>query len=321
MGRSVARSIATAYGRLNAREHARRTHGAKGPRLCGAERQDFAGGQTLALGHGLARLAAQLLAAANEAQQLRWKLAEEPAADAVDATWVTREAGFEGQVLGLTLRAREAEDRAATLEHAYAVVEGRAHRLAHEVDGVRLGHQHRVAELEAEIERLAEALAMAADVAAQEVTSAMIVHARTQELLAAENEGLRMRVDEAERALAAPRPVETVVDPALEAELQRLRNALVEAEEIADNYRGAQFRLDRSMGDLEATAVRLAETEDQLAATRAEALVLGARVGREDALRSAVDAARRGISSLLADGRGALLAPELMALLRSLEVD
>jgi hypothetical protein len=310
-------------------------------------------------------LAAQLVAVAGEAQQLRWKLAEAanaapPAPDAtadatVDATeWEVKEARYEGMLRGLSARVRECETQLVELDRALAEeragrerdatllldsrneaarlhslnvsLEGRTLQRGVELEGARSGYQRRVAELELEVDRLVQALSVSGTQATQELSASLSARAHAHELLQAESQGLRMRLDEAERSLAAPRVAAPVAaaaadTSALDAEIGRLRRELDEAEESAEDAQLTQSRLDRAMRDLEATAKRLAETEETLGHARSEAVVLRARGGREESLRGAVEGARRGISGLLADGRGALLAPELMGILRALEVD
>lgn len=304
-------------------------------------------------------LEAQLLAVAGEAQQLRWKLAEAAAASVPPmeaespelAEWEVKEARYEGMLRGLSARVRECEaqlvdlDRALAEERAgrehdrallfdarnevsrlYALnvsLEGRILQRGVELEGARTGFQRRVAELELEVERLVQALSVSGTQATQELSASLTARANAHDLLVAEAQGLRMRLDEAERSLSMPRAaVAAAVDTsALEAEVASLKRELSEAEEGAEELQGVQFRLERAMRDLEATARRLAETEETLGHARSEAVVLRARGGREESLRGAVEGARRGISGLLADGRGALLAPELMGILRALEVD
>jgi len=304
-------------------------------------------------------LEAQLLAVAGEAQQLRWKLAEAAAASVPPmeaespelAEWEVKEARYEGMLRGLSARVRECEaqlvdlDRALAEERAgrehdrallfdarnevsrlYALnvsLEGRILQRGVELEGARTGFQRRVAELELEVERLVQALSVSGTQATQELSASLTARANAHDLLVAEAQGLRMRLDEAERSLSMPRAaVAAAVDTsALEAEVASLKRDLSEAEEGAEELQGVQFRLERAMRDLEATARRLAETEETLGHARSEAVVLRARGGREESLRGAVEGARRGISGLLADGRGALLAPELMGILRALEVD
>ncbi len=220
-------------------------------------------------------LAAQLVAAAGESQQLRWRLAEAAAASE------------------------------APVVDAGAISERDA----------------RIAELEREVERLVQALSVSSAQATQELDASLTERVHAYELLKAEAQGTRMRLDEAERALAAPRAAAVADTSGLEAEIARLKGALADSEESVEELQGSQSRLDRALRDLEATARRLAETEENLGQSRAETVVLHARAGREDTLRGAAEIARRGISSLLADGRGALLAPELMGILRALEVD
>ncbi|TAK20889.1 MAG: hypothetical protein EPO40_30715 [Myxococcaceae bacterium] len=303
-------------------------------------------------------LEAQLLAVAGEAQQLRWKLAEAAAASVPPmeaqstelAEWEVKEARYEGMLRGLSARVRECEaqlvdlDRALAEERAgrehdrallfdarnevsrlYALnvsLEGRILQRGVELEGARTGFQRRVAELELEVERLVQALSVSGTQATQELSASLTARANAHDLLVAEAQGLRMRLDEAERSLSMPRAAVAAVDTsALEAEVASLKRELSEAEEGAEELQGVQFRLERAMRDLEATARRLAETEETLGHARSEAVVLRARGGREESLRGAVEGARRGISGLLADGRGALLAPELMGILRALEVD
>jgi|GEM_PF-1474155 len=304
-------------------------------------------------------LEAQLLAVAGEAQQLRWKLAEAAAASVPPmeaqstelAEWEVKEARYEGMLRGLSARVRECEaqlvdlDRALAEERAgrehdrallfdarnevsrlYALnvsLEGRILQRGVELEGARTGFQRRVAELELEVERLVQALSVSGTQATQELSASLTARANAHDLVVAEAQGLRMRLDEAERSLSMPRAaVAAAVDTsALEAEVASLKRELSEAEEGAEELQGVQFRLERAMRDLEATARRLAETEETLGHARSEAVVLRARGGREESLRGAVEGARRGISGLLADGRGALLAPELMGILRALEVD
>ncbi|MBP6832963.1 MAG: hypothetical protein KA978_19405 [Deltaproteobacteria bacterium] len=304
-------------------------------------------------------LEAQLLAVAGEAQQLRWKLAEAAAASVPPmeaespelAEWEVKEARYEGMLRGLSARVRECEaqlvdlDRALAEERAgrehdrallfdarnevsrlYALnvsLEGRILQRGVELEGARTGFQRRVAELELEVERLVQALSVSGTQATQELSASLTARANAHDLQVAEAQGLRMRLDEAERSLSMPRAaVAAAVDTsALEAEVASLKRELSEAEEGAEELQGVQFRLERAMRDLEATARRLAETEETLGHARSEAVVLRARGGREESLRGAVEGARRGISGLLADGRGALLAPELMGILRALEVD
>lgn len=304
-------------------------------------------------------LEAQLLAVAGEAQQLRWKLAEAAAASVPPmeaespalAEWEVKEARYEGMLRGLSARVRECEaqlvdlDRALAEERAgrehdrallfdarnevsrlYALnvsLEGRILQRGVELEGARTGFQRRVAELELEVERLVQALSVSGTQATQELSASLTARANAHDLLVAEAQGLRIRLDEAERSLSMPRAaVAAAVDTAaLEAEVASLKRELSEAEEGAEELQGMQFRLERAMRDLEATARRLAETEETLGHARSEAVVLRARGGREESLRGAVEGARRGISGLLADGRGALLAPELMGILRALEVD
>lgn len=304
-------------------------------------------------------LEAQLLAVAGEAQQLRWKLAEAaaatvPAAEAESpqlAEWEVKEARYEGMLRGLSARVRECEAQLVELDRALAEeragrehdrallfdarnevsrlyslnvsLEGRILQRGLELEGARSGFQRRVAELELEVERLVQALSVSGAQATQELSASLTARANAHDLQVAESQGLRMRLDEAERSLSAPRAsVAVAVDTsALEAEVASLKRELSEAEEGAEELQGVQFRLERAMRDLEATARRLAETEETLGHARSEAVVLRARGGREESLRGAVEGARRGISGLLADGRGALLAPELMGILRALEVD
>lgn len=302
-------------------------------------------------------LEAQLLAVAGEAQQLRWKLAEAAAASVAPAEaeppelaeWEVKEARYEGMLRGLSARVRECEAQLVELDRALAEeragrehdrallfdarnevsrlyslnvsLEGRILQRGVELEGARSGFQRRVAELELEVERLVQALSVSGAQATQELSASLTARANAHDLQVAEAQGLRMRLDEAERSLSAPRAAVVVDTSALEAEVASLKRELSEAEEGAEELQGVQFKLERAMRDLEATARRLAETEETLGHARSEAVVLRARGGREESLRGAVEGARRGISGLLADGRGALLAPELMGILRALEVD
>ena len=303
-------------------------------------------------------LEAQLVAVAGEAQQLRWRLAEAAAtmtslevATSNTTEWEIKEARYEGVIRGLSARVRECEaqlieldralaeeragrerdrallaeghDEAARLNALNVGLEGRVLQRGVELEGARSGFQRRVAELELEVERLVQALSVSGTQATQELSASLTARANAHDLLLAEAQGLRMRLDEAERSLTTPRAVgaHAVDTSALESEVARLSRALSDAQESAEELHGAQFRLDRAMRDLEATARRLAETEEALGHARSESVVLRARGGREESLRGAVEGARRGISGLLADGRGALLAPELMGILRALEVD
>lgn len=304
-------------------------------------------------------LEAQLVAVAGEAQQLRWKLAEAavtltpvPAAPAPDVyEWEVKEARYEGMLRGLSARVRDCESQLVDLDRAlaeersgresertmlldarnetsrlYALnvsLEGRSLQRGVELEGARTGFQRRVAELELEVERLVQALSVSGTQATQELSASLTARAHAHDMLQAEAQGLRMRLDEAERSLATPRAaVAVAVDTAaLDAEIARLQRSLGAAEEGAEELQGVRSRLERAMRDLEATARRLAETEETLGHARSESVVLRARGGREESLRGAVEGARRGISGLLADGRGALLAPELMGILRALEVD
>jgi hypothetical protein len=315
-------------------------------------------------------LAAQLVAVAGEAQQLRWKLAEAAATVAAPApptdvapvdvaAWEVKEARYEGMLRGLSARVRDCEaqltdlDRALAEERAgreadqallldarneatrlYALnvsLEGRTLQRGVELEGARAGYQRRVAELELEVERLVQALSVSGTQATQELSASLTARANAHDLLLAETHGLRMRLDEAERSIATARvaPAVTAAVTAavmadtseLDAEVARLRRELADAAEETEELHGVQSRLERALRDLEATARRLAETEETLGHARSESVVLRARGGREESLRGAVDGARRGISGLLADGRGALLAPELMGILRALEVD
>lgn len=303
-------------------------------------------------------LEAQLVAVAGEAQQLRWKLAEAAATmtsmeitTSSTSEWEIKEASYEGMIRGLSTRVRECEEQLIELDRALAEersgrehdrdllaeghheaarlnalnvsLEGRVLQRGVELEGARTAFQRRVAELELEVERLVQALSVAGTHVTQELSASLTAQANTQELLQAEAQGLRMRLDEAERSLTTPRAVlaEAIDTSALESEIARLSRALSDARENAEELHGAQFRLDRAMRDLEATARRLAETEEALGLARSESVVLRARNGREESLQGAVEGARRDISGLLADGRGALLAPELMGILRALEVD
>jgi chromosome segregation ATPase len=168
-----------------------------------------------------------------------------------------------------------------------------------------------------------QALSVSGTQVTQELSASLTARANAHDLLLAETHGLRMRLDEAERSIATARVAPAVMADTseLDAEVARLRRELADAAEETEELHGVQSRLDRALRDLEATARRLAETEETLGHARSESVVLRARGGREESLRGAVDGARRGISGLLADGRGALLAPELMGILRALEVD
>ncbi len=266
-------------------------------------------------------LAAQLVAAAGESQQLRWRLAEAAAASeapAVDAGALTER---DERIAELDRALAEARNEVTRVTALHDGAEGRAQQRGVEHDGARAGYRRRIAELEQEVERLVQALSVSGAQATQELDASLTERVHAYELLRAEAQGVRMRLDEAERSLAAPRAVAVADTSGLEAEIARLKGSLADAEESVEELQGSQSRLDRALRDLEATARRLAETEENLGQSRAETVVLHARAGREEALRGAAETARRGISSLLADGRGALLAPELMGILRALEVD
>lgn len=264
-------------------------------------------------------LAAQLVAVAGESQQLRWKLAEAAAVAEAPAADAGALAERDARIAELDRALAEARNEVTRVTALNEGLEGRSQHRGVELDGARAGYRRRIAELEHEVDRLVQALSVSGAQATQELNASLAERVRAYDLLKAEAQGARMRLDEAERSLAAPRKVADT--SALEAEVARLKAALAESDESAEEFAAAQSRLDRALRDLEATARRLAETEENLGQSRAETVVLHARAGREEALRGAAESARRGISTLLADGRGALLAPELMGILRALEVD
>lgn len=273
----------------------------------------------------------------------------------------------------------------------YAINLGVEARMAHrsmELDGARAGYERRVAELQHEVERLLRALEVAGTQAAAEIGQQLDARERTLEGLRAEYEGTALRLREAEAAVSALTQHHAAQLGALGAEAQGLAMRLGEAETALKSPRGevervvekvvtvaaepafdlappspqGGFKLDQVMTDLNATALRLAETEEALAQSRAETARLGAVAGKlsadadardirfrgvmaqlddrdrqvaalERRLRSELDVlsaqnralvdavarVREGISAILVDGRGAMVAHDLVGLLRAVE--
>ncbi|MEZ4407394.1 MAG: hypothetical protein R3A52_13100 [Polyangiales bacterium] len=324
-------------------------------------------GQRDALASRVESLEAQLVRAAGEAQQAKWRADEveaelsarpavaaptRPSAPRVDEREAARLAGA---LRGMTSRVRELElqvvdlDRALAEERAerdrvrhsatesrneaarmYALnvsLEARVVHRAMELEGARSGYQRRVVELEQEVERLLRALEVAGKQAAYE--AAVTLQSREDELalLRARSQGAAYRLAEAEAALEREPAPSTAVEAerargealsaargrieALTAELDALRSqvrALAEERDAlalqpTQEVSTEGMRIEGVLSDLSVTAERLARTEEELTA-----------------LRRALDAARGGISAMLADGRGALVAPELMTILRATEV-
>ncbi|MBI5514448.1 MAG: hypothetical protein HY909_11810 [Deltaproteobacteria bacterium] len=278
-----------------------------------------------------------------------------------------------GQAAGFRMRVAELEDRALELERAladaraardfdrHAVLEAQNEvartyaqtasaeaRLAHllvELEGAQAGARRRIAELEAEAERLVAALEVAGTQAAFEAGATQDSQTRELDGLRAEREGLAFRVREAERALTAARSLRSEragavarcdaaearasAAEAVRAALAAERDALQDRLDIAEAERGAAMgRLgsaakerDGVLAELQASrAARDALQGAVLARARAEALAseVEARLGRVAAERAerlaeaerelqAERAERDGMRFRLREAEGALV--------------
>ncbi len=360
-------------------------------------------------------LEAQAVTLAGEAQQAVWRVQEMELArgrggDAEPTiAGLRRDLGaLDAALAGMTQRARQSEEASAGLvrmveeERAGRVherarvdemhaelarmnalaagLETRAEHLAGELAGAREGFLRRGKELEAEVERLVQALAIAGAAASDDVSERVEVLARELAVQRAEAQGVAYRLREAEAALAARSGAAKTVSA--------LASALDDDDGDPQDDAASRFRLDQLLADLSATAERLAEMEeayvrvqDAHAAALAEIDALRtapppieeaklraavedyhSRVVQEEAraqvltaaladrdeklerferqvvsevaairhtlsdeqrvnrtLRSSLEVVRAGLSSILIEGRGAVVAHDLVLLLRQIE--
>jgi hypothetical protein len=228
-------------------------------------------------------------------------------------------------------------------------LEARLVHTAMELEGARAGYARRVAELEREVDRLVRALEVAASQTEFDREASHEHLTREVALTAAEREGVMFRSAEAERALLSTRARTTQ-------EIARLQAALAEAERrlhervvaVTSDVVEPSARVDRVLEDLSATAERLANTEEELARRNGDVEALVTQLADRDhrlaqlerrreeelsgaqhslaleaqgnrTLRTTLDAVRSGLSTILVDGRGAMVAPDLMALLRRID--
>jgi chromosome segregation ATPase len=226
-------------------------------------------------------------------------------------------------------------------------LEGRLLQRGMELDGVRTSLERRVGELELEVDRLLRALEVVGAQTEAEARAQLDAQRRIGDALAAELQGVRYRLREAETALstrvaaviptAEPVAVEVRADQAL-ADLGRTAERLAATEEALRDLRA---RLRSTESDLAASRREqavLAERVDEASAQlddrdrreaaaeyhRREQLValqdrLASAELRTQSLRELVASVRSSVSAILADGRGALVAHDLLQILRAVE--
>jgi chromosome segregation ATPase len=228
-------------------------------------------------------------------------------------------------------------------------LEGRLLRRGMELDGVRAGLERRIGELELEVDRLLRALEVVGAQTEAESRAQLDAQRRIGDALAAELQGVRYRLREAETALSLSTrvaPAAPVVEPV--AVDVRADQALADLGRTAERLAATE----ESLRDLR---TRLRSTESELAASRREQAVLAERVDeasaqlderdrreaaaefhrreqlvalqdrlasaelRTQSLRELVASVRSSVSAILADGRGALVAHDLLQILRAVE--
>jgi hypothetical protein len=240
------------------------------------------------------------------------------------------------------------DDRALDALRAENVaLEGRLLQRGMELDGVRAGLERRIGELELEVDRLLRALEVVGAQTEAESRAQLDAQRRIGDALVAELQGARYRLREAESALAT-----RVVPAAPVAEAVAVDVRADQA--LADLGRTAE-RLAATEESLRDLRTRLRNTESELAASRREQAVLAERVDeasaqlderdrreaaaefhrreqlvalqdrlasaelRTQSLRELVASVRSSVSAILADGRGALVAHDLLQILRAVE--
>jgi chromosome segregation ATPase len=248
--------------------------------------------------------------------------------------------------------AREAvAESRAEVSRLYAENVSLEARLVHagmELDGLRAGFQRRVAELEREVERLLRALEVVGAQTGAETGALTDALTAQVQALEAERQGIGFRLREAESALSAlaARPAQSAA-PAFAVEVradQALSDLGRTAERLAateESLREAGERIHALEGALAAArrdhdllaeqagaaGAQLDERDRRLAefdAQHREQLVaLRDRVAqaelRAQAQREVLASVRSSVSAILADGRGALVAHDLLQILRTVE--
>ncbi|MEZ4390035.1 MAG: hypothetical protein R3A48_02975 [Polyangiales bacterium] len=281
-------------------------------------------------------LEAEAIAFAGQSQQAMWKVEELEAALALARSQLAaRTAPPEAGATAAELSSLRAENGALEAKLAQAGME---------IDGFRAGYQRRILELELEIDRLLRALEVAGSQTAAESDAQLASVRRQAAEAAAELQGVRYRMCEAESALSA-RSAPAVAPVAVEV---RADQALTDLGQTAE-------RLAATEEALREVRLRLRATEAELAASRREQTVLAERVDeaaaqlderdRRDAAaaqrhreqlvalqdrvtsaelrvqsqRELLGGVRSSVSSILADGRGALVVHDLLQILRTVE--
>lgn len=282
-------------------------------------------------------LEAEAIAFAGQSQQATWKVDElESALAFARSQLAARPAPVEA--------APEAPAELTSLRAENRALEAKLVQAGMEIDGFRAGYQRRILELEHEIDRLLRALEVSGSQTAAESDVLLASLRRQAEEAAAELQGVRYRLSEAESALAArstpqvaPVAVEVRADQAL-TDLGQTAERLAATEEA---LRDVKLRLRATETDLAASRREqtvLAERVDEAAAQlderdrrdaaaeqrhREQLVALQDRVTsaelRVQAQRELLGGVRSSVSSILADGRGALVVHDLLQILRTVE--
>lgn len=282
-------------------------------------------------------LEAEALAFAGQSQQATWKLEELEAALAfARAQLAARPAAVEAPP--------EAPAELRSLRAENVSLEAKLVHAGMELDGFRAGYQRRILELEHEIDRLLKALEVAGSQTAAESDAQLDAVRRQADEAAAELQGVRYRLREAESALAA-KPTPRAAPVAVE----------VRADQALTDLGQTAARLAATEEALRDLKLQLRATETELAASRREQTVLAERVDeaaaqlderdrrdaaaeqrhreqlvalqdrvtsaelRVQAQRELLGGVRSSVSAILADGRGALVVHDLLQILRTVE--
>lgn len=313
-------------------------------------------GECRALQQRVQALEAEALAFAGQAQQASWRVDEleaalaharsqiKPAADAYEVSRLRDELSAEiAAARGARDALGEARNEVTRLCAENVALEARMVHRAMEVEGMRAGFQRRVAELEKEVERLLRALELVGAQTASESRALLDAATRQADALEAERQGTAYRLREAEAALRA-RPREVAAPPAFAVEVradQALADLgataarLAETEEALRDTRGRIRTLESELSALRADAdqrgravlAQLDERDRRLAEFdqhhRAQLVALQDNLAqaelRAQAQREVLSHVRSDVSAILADGRGALVAHDLMQILRTVE--
>lgn len=282
----------------------------------------------------VAMLEAEAVSFAGQSQQATWRAEELEA-----ALRFAKE-----QLAARSTLAASRDEAADALREEKRALEAKLVHAGMELDGLRAGSLRRVLELEQELDRLLRALEVAGSQTASESEAHLDALTRQGSVASAELQGVRYRLREAETALAAkaaarpaPVAVEVRADQAL-ADLGRTAERLASTEEalreMSQRLRAtegelASCRRDHSVlvGRVDEAGAQLDERDRREAMTeqrhRDQLLALQDRVTnaelRAQAQREVLSTVRSNVSSILADGRGALVVHDLLQILRTVE--